>query len=383
MSTEKDTNNKNESDFKINLSDNNNIVTSDFDNNKSNDNSSKENLENIERLCSSKEMIIKSRVRLARNLACYPFPTKMNSEQAKEIVQKVKSIFIKEDSLTNEFEFYDMNTLDKLSKINLVEEHLISPDLSEKADAGVLINKDKNVSIMINEEDHIRIQAICDSDSIYEAYEIANKYDEIIEKNLEYAFDPYLGYLTSCPTNVGTGIRASAMIHLSAISQLKYINEMYKILAKIGMTMRGIYGERSEALGNIYQISNQLTLGKTEKEIVELLYNITGSIVDKEKQARDLLEESRGIEYEDKIFRSLGILLNSRVINTKEAMEHLSNLKTGISLGLIKPLEAGYLDRLTIDIQPAHQSIMSKDSNLKSRDANRARYIRESLKQLN
>ncbi|MDB0440447.1 protein arginine kinase [Clostridioides difficile] len=328
-------------------------------------------------------IVMKSRVRLARNLNNYPFPNRLDKECAIEIIEKVKNAFMN-SSLEHkeEFDFYKIEDLDQSKKMLMVEEHIISPDLAENDKSAVIVKKDKTVSIMINEEDHIRIQTMCDDLNLENAYNIANEIDDLLESNLEYAFSTKLGYLTSCPTNTGTGMRASVMMHLPALSQLGYMDELYKISSQIGIAIRGIYGERTEALGNIYQISNQLTLGRTESNIIENVSGLTKDAISKEVKAREILQKKLGIKLEDKIFRSIGTLENSRVMSSSEAMSHLSNIKMGIEMNYIKKLDLKAIERLMIGIQPAHQSIMYKSDDVKNRDINRATYIRETLEKL-
>ena len=329
------------------------------------------------------KIVIKSRVRLARNLVDYPFPNRLDEEKSLEVIEKVKEALFKDNSgLEREYDFYKMADLSQLKKICMVEKHLISPDLASNVNGAVLIKKDETVSIMINEEDHIRIQTMCDGLELEKAYQIANKIDDFLEETLEYAFDVELGYLTSCPTNTGTGMRASVMFHLPALTQLRYINDVYKVSSQIGVAVRGIYGERTEALGNIYQISNQLTLGRTEKNTIENIKGMATDIVSKELQAREMIKKTWGIKLEDKIFRALGLLEGARIIDTSEAMGYLSVVKVGVEMGYIENIKLDDLDKLMINIQPAHQSTMFENAERKDRDINRAKYIRETLEKL-
>ncbi len=329
------------------------------------------------------KIVIKSRVRLARNLVDYPFPNKLDEEKSLVVIEKVKEALFKNNSgLERDYEFYKMSDLRQLKKICMVENHLISPDLANNANGAVLIKKDETVSIMINEEDHIRIQTMCDGLELEKAYEKASEIDDFLEETLEYAFDVNLGYLTSCPTNTGTGMRASVMIHLPALTQMRYINDVHKVSSQIGVAVRGIYGERTEALGNIYQISNQLTLGRTEKNTIENIKGMASDIVSKELQAREMIKKTWGIKLEDKIFRALGLLEGARIIDTSEAMGYLSVVKVGVEMGYIENIKLDDLDKLMINIQPAHQSTMFENSEIKNRDINRAKYIRETLEKL-
>ncbi|MDR0880447.1 MAG: protein arginine kinase [Clostridioides sp.] len=329
------------------------------------------------------DVIIKSRVRLARNLNDYLFPHILGRTKSLELIEKVKEAFFEsEDKFSEEFDFYKMEDMGEVMKLSLVEDHLISPDIVEKDDAAVIINKDRSVSIMINEEDHIRIQTMSDGLNLENAYETASRIDDILEEKLNYAFDIHLGYLTTCPINTGTGMKASVMMHLPALTSLKYMSQVHKVSAESGMKVRGIYGERTEALGNIYQLSNQLTLGKTENSIIEDITQVSEEIVSKELQARSMIQNTKGIEMEDQVYRALGILQNARVIDTKEAMKHLSSVKVGIEMGYIQNLNISDIDGLMIEIQPAHQSIMFELEEISNRDVNRAKYIRETFEKL-
>ncbi|RKJ19482.1 ATP--guanido phosphotransferase, partial [Butyricicoccus sp. 1XD8-22] len=228
----------------------------------------------------------------------------------------------------------EIDDLKGLEKRVLVEKHLISPRLAEHATHGaVLLSDQEDISIMINEEDHIRIQCLFPGLQISEALERANVIDNILEERIDYAFDEKLGYLTSCPTNVGTGLRASVMVHLPALILTHQMNRIIPAINQLGLVVRGIYGEGSEALGNIFQISNQITLGKSEEDIIGDLISVVQQIVAQERAAREALVKTSSIQLENKVFRSYGILANSRIIETKEASECLSDVRLGIDTG--------------------------------------------------
>ncbi|SHK21264.1 protein arginine kinase [Tepidibacter formicigenes] len=325
-------------------------------------------------------VVISSRIRLARNLIDYPFPNKLKKEEAEEIMKKIKETIINGNTvLKDEFKFYKMDELDEIERKIMVENHLISMDLANNKNAGVLIKNDETVSIMINEEDHLRIQTLFSGFKLDEAWDIADKIDDILEENLNYTFDEKLGYLTSCPTNVGTGLRASIMIHLPALVELGYINGVLNAVNQIGLAVRGIYGEGSGYFGNIYQISNQLTLGRDEKEIIGNIIGISKQIIEKELSSREILKNRLGPKLEDRFFRSLGILKNARLIDSKEAMNLLSNIKLGIEMGYIEGFTTRDIDSLMIQIQPAYQFRLYNSTNSVQRDMNRAKFIREKL----
>jgi protein arginine kinase len=324
--------------------------------------------------------IISSRIRLARNLVSYSFPNKSTKEECNKVIDLVKDAIIKSNTvLKDEFEFYKISSLDEIDKQSMIEEHLISMDLSNNECGAVLIKKDKTVSIMINEEDHIRIQTLENGIELDKAWDIADKIDDILEESLNYAFHENLGYLTACPTNTGTGMRASVMVHLPALTELGYIDEVLKLSGQLGLAVRGMYGEGSDSSGCIYQMSNQLTLGRREQDTIENVMGMAKQIIDKELYARELLKNKLGIKLEDRIFRSLGILKNARTIGSKEAIKLLSTLKLGVEMGYINNITTGDIDKLMVDVQPGHQSKIYKSSDYTKRDVNRAIYLRKSL----
>ncbi len=329
------------------------------------------------------DIIISSRIRLARNFEEFPFPIALTSEKSKEVIKKVSDSILESNTiLKNDFKFIGMDEIENSDKQVLIEKHLISPALIEKPDkSAVMINTDQSVSIMINEEDHIRIQCLFPGFQLNEAWDLANKIDDVIEENTKYAFDENIGYLTSCPTNVGTGIRASVMIHLPALTMTGYMNRIFQAVNQIGFTVRGLYGEGSESEGNIFQISNQVTLGRTEKEIIQTLIEVTKQITSKENDARATLFSNNRIKLEDKICRSYGILTNARIMNSKDALKFISNVRLGIDLGIIEDIDVKTINTLMVDIQPGIlQKIQSKTLNTSERDIERANLIRERLK---
>ncbi|GIN92762.1 protein-arginine kinase [Siminovitchia terrae] len=329
------------------------------------------------------DIILSSRIRYARNLRNYMFPTLFTNDEAREIISKTRSIF--EQKANNDFgklEFLEIDDLKGLEKRVLVEKHLISPRLAEHATHGaVLLSEQEDISIMINEEDHIRIQCLFPGLQISEALERANVIDNTLEERIDYAFDEKLGYLTSCPTNVGTGLRASVMVHLPALILTHQMNRIIPAINQLGLVVRGIYGEGSEALGNIFQISNQITLGKSEEDIIGDLISVVQQIVAQERAAREALVKTSSIQLENKVFRSYGILANSRIIETKEASECLSDVRLGIDTGYITHLSRNILNELMILTQPGFlQQYAGGPLRPVERDIKRAALIRERLK---
>lgn len=324
------------------------------------------------------DIVLSSRVRLARNLVDYHFPLFLEAGQAEEIVMKV-SEGVQE---SYPFELLKMENLSPLQKQVLVEKHLISPYLANTSPYGAaILSESEDISIMINEEDHIRIQCLSPGLQLKETFEKANEIDDMIEAKVNYAFDEQRGYLTSCPTNVGTGLRASVMIHLPGLVLTQQLNRIIPAISQLGFVVRGIYGEGSEALGNIFQISNQLTLGKSEADIVEDLISIVHQIIAHEKSAREALTSTSSIRLEDKVFRSYGVLMNSRIIETKEAAQCLSDVRLGIDIGYISDVSRNILNELMILTQPGFlQQYAGGPLHSEERDIRRAALIRERLK---
>ncbi len=328
------------------------------------------------------DIVISSRIRIARNLEQHPFPMLATDSQAQSVIDQVLEAAKQKDfKKIGNFELILMENLTALEKRVLMEKHLISPNLAEESRRGaVLLSDNEAVSIMINEEDHIRIQCLFPGFQLKEAWKLGNDIDDIFEKKLNYAFDERRGYLTSCPTNVGTGIRASVMMHLPALVMTQQINRILSAISQVGLVVRGIYGEGSEALGNLFQISNQITLGQSEEEIIDNLESVVRQIVDQERKARQKLLEQSRIQLEDKICRSYGILQNARVMESKEAAQRLSDVRLGIDLGIIRNVSATILNDLMVMTQPGFlQQYSGQKLTPDQRDEKRARLIRERL----
>ncbi|SET72597.1 protein arginine kinase [Oceanobacillus limi] len=328
------------------------------------------------------DIVLSSRIRLARNLADSKFPIIADVKDLEEI----RDFFKKEyEHATfqdlDEFEFFPIKELSSVEKRVLVEKHLISPLLAKNADAAAtMISKDEQVSVMINEEDHIRMQLYFPGLQLSKALTKAFEFDDWLEEKINYAFDETRGFLTSCPTNVGTGMRASVMMHLPALALTKQINRMMPAINQFGLVVRGIYGEGSEAVGNLFQISNQITLGKTEEDIIEDLESVVKQLIEHERKARTRLMEQSSTKLEDRIFRSLGVLKYSRIIESKEAASCLSNVRLGIDLEIIKNISRNILNELMVLTQPGFlQHYAKKTLSANERDVLRATLIRERL----
>jgi protein arginine kinase len=329
------------------------------------------------------EIVLTSRIRLARNIEGVKFPLLFSKEEAENVIQQVEGAIINESNQPfGQLELLSMNNLNTLEKRVLVEKHLISPQLAEQSPNGaVILSEDEEVSIMINEEDHIRIQCIKPGLQIEEAIKEANIIDDLLEKKVNYAYHVEMGYLTSCPTNIGTGLRASVMMHLPGMVLTQQMNRIIPAIQQLGLVVRGIYGEGSEALGNIFQISNQITLGRSEKDIIEELKSVVTQLIEQEKEARNALAQTSNIQLEDRVFRSYGILCNSRIMETKEAAKCLSDVRLGIDMGYIKNISKSILNELMILTQPGFlQLYAGEEMNPNERDIRRAVLIRERLK---
>jgi protein arginine kinase len=305
-----------------------------------------------------------------------------SKEEAKAIIVKMEGILNQIDfKRIEQMELLKIDELQPLQKRVLVEKHLISPLLAEESPYGAcLLTENEEVSIMINEEDHIRIQCLFPGFQLSEALEAANNIDDWLESQIQYAFDEKNGYLTSCPTNVGTGLRASVMMHLPGLILTQQINRIIPAINQLGLVVRGIYGEGSEALGNLFQISNQITLGKSEEDIVEDLKSVVNQLISQERTAREALRKTSNIQLEDRVYRSYGLLTNSRIIETKEAARCLSDVRLGIDLGYIQGISKNIFNELMILTQPGFlQQYAGGLLRPQERDIRRASLIRERL----
>jgi protein arginine kinase len=335
-----------------------------------------------EQIVPDSDVVISSRIRLARNLESYPFSGKLREDQAARLVEEVKKIT---DLLSGEDnrKYYSCNisTLSDIDKTAMVERHIVSPLLaSKKQTTGLILSEDETNSIMVNEEDHVRIQSITGGMNLEQAYEEANRIDDIAYEKLHFAFDEKYGYLTACPTNAGTGMRASAMVFLPALASARMIQKLIEQVGKYGVTIRGIYGEGSQSLGNIYQISNQKTLGNSETEIIDSLKRIVVQIVKQERKRREYMLSVNLDEIEDQVYRSYGVLKFARQISSGDAMALLSQLKFGADCGLIHFDRAFNVHKMMMFVQPGSlQWILGRNVGSTTRDQARAEYIRKEL----
>jgi protein arginine kinase len=327
------------------------------------------------------DIVISSRIRLARNISNKLMPTKLNKEQAQEIIDLVyDSLKNSNASISHEFELIQMDQTSPLEKQVLVEKHLISPDLSKGTMGAVLIQMGEQVSIMINEEDHLRMQCIMPGFQLNKVWDMANKIDDLLEEIIPFSFHEKWGYLTACPTNIGTGMRASVMLHLPCLVLTGQINSLMQTIAKFGLTIRGIYGEGTEFLGDLFQISNQVTLGSTEEDIINNIHSVAKEIIKRERQIRANMKEYNPLNLQDKIYRAYGILKNARILSSEESMKLLSYVRLGIDLEYIEDISIDVVNHLMINTQAGMlQKRFNKSMDEKERDFIRTEYIREKI----
>lgn len=326
------------------------------------------------------DIVISSRIRLARNLADYPFITRASSADRQQIERLLRGVILGIGE-SRELMYLDLESLKGLDRQFLVERHLISRELAEAQGArGVAVDRDEKFSIMVNEEDHLRIQVMHSGLDLEAAWAQIDRLDNFIEANVTYAFHEKLGYLTACPTNVGTGMRVSVMLHLPALVITRQIEKVFRSLQKISLAVRGLYGEGSQAMGDFYQISNQITLGRTENELIKQVADIVPVIIEYERQAREFLVKESHENLHDRVSRAYGILRTAQTISSEETMHLLSSVRMGVNLGLIDDLEIPAINQLFVHTQPAHlQKITGMEMEQADRNIERARYLRRHL----
>ncbi|CAN5683911.1 protein arginine kinase [soil metagenome] len=324
------------------------------------------------------DIVMCSRIRLARNLSDFPFTNRASRGEKIEIEKLVRQTI---DRAGIDLFYQELQDLGILDRQFLVERQLISREhQAGEGPRGVAIGPKENVSIMVNEEDHLRIQVMHSGFSLTDVWERINALDDQLEEHLNYAFNPQLGYLTACPTNVGTGIRVGVMLHLPALVETKQIEKVFRALHKINLAVRGLYGEGTQADGDLYQISNQQTLGKSERELIKNLSDVVPQIIAYERQARTELVHQKRQHLHDKVSRAYGVLKTAHTISSSETMLLLSSVRMGINLGLIDDLEIPTLNELFIQTQPAHlQKIQGRPLEVDERNIARASYLRSRL----
>jgi protein arginine kinase len=326
------------------------------------------------------DIVISSRIRLARNLAEFPFVRRASREERTQIAKSTRAK-IETISDWSNIMYLDLERLDEVDRQFLVERQLMSREMADgEGDRAVVIDLDERFSVMINEEDHLRIQVMCSGLDLQAAWERIDKLDDQLEQKLTYAFHESLGYLTACPTNVGTGLRVSVMLHLPALVITREIEKVFRSLQKINVAVRGLYGEGSQFMGDFYQISNQITLGRSEAELVNTVQEVVPRIVEYERRAREFLVNESEQDLHDDVSRAFGILCTAKKISSEETLHYLSKVRMGVNLGLIRSIEIGTINKLFVHTQPAHlQKLRGHQLSVTDRNIERASYLQSHL----
>lgn len=329
------------------------------------------------------DVVLSCRIRLARNLKDIPFPRIASEKQLLEVSEAVEAATAKAPAALGRLRVLRLDDLPDIERAALVERHLISPMLAQNpSHRAVVLRDDEAISVMVNEEDHLRIQTMFPGLDLDKALALADEVDDAYEQVLDVAFSPELGFLTACPTNVGTGLRASVMVHLPALAMTGQIQKLVKASSQVGLAVRGLYGEGTQSVGNIFQISNQLTLGRSEEQIAGHLASVTRQVVGQEREARGRLLEQARLAIDDRVHRAFGLLGNVRSVTSQEAMALLSDVRLGIDLGLIKDIKPEVLKDLLVAIRPATlQKLVGRSLGPDERDIERASLVRSRLDQ--
>ncbi len=322
------------------------------------------------------DVVLSTRIRLARNISGIPFPTRMTKEDAQKTIDAVSDAL---SGFNYKFHGYPLGKLDKMEAQALLEEYQISPKmLEQKEGRAVFLSADNKVSIMVNEEDHIRMQCLFAGFETEKAFDLINKVDDYLSEKIDFAFHETYGYLTACLTNAGTGMRVSYMLHLPALCLSGKAAGLFSAVSKLGIAVRGLYGEGSDAAGHLFQISNQVTLGLSEQEIISKMTDVINQIITKEREMRNALLKENKLLVEDKVWRSYGLLQHARLMSTKELMETLSYVRLGIAASLIDGVSFEAVNTAMIESRPAHVIKQSgKDLTPAQRDAARAAQLRK------
>src|SRR5438552_5034428 len=327
------------------------------------------------------EIVISSRIRLARNVGGSPFLSRASRNQRQHLETKIRDTILAAQ-ISTQTRYVDLDSAPEIDRTLLVERHLISkPHAAAEGARGVAIGEDETVSIMVNEEDHLRLQVLRSGLQLEEAWEQINQIDDALESKLDWSFHPRFGYLTACPTNVGTGIRVSVMLHLPALKLTGEIEKVFRAAKEMRLAVRGLYGEGTEATGDFYQISNQTTLGKSEDDIIsDFKHLVIPKIIDYEHHARRTLLNDRTIALDDKVCRALGTLRSARLLGSEEVLFFLSHIRMGLNLKRLKDIDLQTINELFLLTQPAHlQKMQGKKLEGDTRRAARAEFVRHKL----
>ena len=330
------------------------------------------------------DIVMSTRIRLARNVAGFPFLTRIEEGKRSELERTIRERLERTELGEDPIGYWNLTQALELERQCLVERHLISRDhASGRGERGVAISRPGTLSVMVNEEDHLRVQVLRTGLQLEGAWEQIHRVDEALESELEFAFSQTFGYLTACPTNVGTGLRVSVMLHLPALVMTKQIEKVFHAVNKINLAVRGFYGEGTQALGDFYQISNQVTLGRSEEQILQAIGDYVPQIIKYERDVRETLIAGNRAGIEDRVWRAYGMLQHARLITSEETMDYLSQVRMGVNLGLIDRVPISVVNELFIQTQPAHlQRLRGCELSTQERDAEGARYIRERLAEL-
>ncbi len=325
------------------------------------------------------DIAVTTRVRLARNIKGIPYPSNMSVASAQSLIDQVWSAF-DNSPLKKELRLYHIEKLSEIEKKALIEKHLISPELcAQRVPAVAIISEDEKISVMVNEEDHIRLQVFEQGLEAEKAYDTAKKLEALLSEKLTFDYDEEFGFLTSCPTNAGTGLRASVMLHLPAISLTHSLSPLLKWAANLSMTVRGLYGEGSKASGALFQLSNQTTLGADEKDIISRFTAAACSLISEERRISAELFEKKQAEMTDKCLRSLGIIKFAYMISSSEAMNLVSNVCMGANSGIIKNIDCAKLRKALFDSMPATLVLSTREESAEARDVRRAEILQNAL----
>jgi protein arginine kinase len=327
------------------------------------------------------DIVLSTRIRLARNVAGRPFASRLRPEDRQELEAFLRKAVSKAMGPAGAAEWFELADLPAIDRRCLVERHLISRELAAaEGPRGVAIDDAQRTAVMANEEDHLRLQVILPGLQLQEAWQEADALDNRLEGEITYAFSPHLGYLTACPTNVGTGMRASVMLHLPGLVLTRQIEKVFRAVARMRLAVRGLYGEGTQATGDIYQISNQASLGRSEDEILKNLGAVIPQIITYEQQARHVLADESPLVLDDRLFRSWGVLTHARTISSEETLVLLSAVRLGVRLGRLNDVDIGVINELFLMTRPGHiQKLRGKELSGPERDMARAEYIRKRL----
>jgi len=325
-------------------------------------------------------VVISSRVRLARNLEDFPFPHALSPEGAGQVEQAIAQVLTDQEGNREQLLYISLTELNNIEHQVLVEKHLISPSLGGSTGArGVALAPDHRYAVMVNEEDHLRVQVLLSGNQLLETHRLATDLDDRLEAKLDFAYRENQGYLTACPTNVGTGLRASIMVHLPGLVITNQVQQVLGALTRLGLAVRGLYGEGSQAFGHIFQVSNQITLGKSEEDILTHLDAVTRQIVEHELQARELLQRQMPTLLEDKVWRARGTLQNARLLSSEDAIHLLSHDRLGSDMGILPKIKDSFATLIVNTRSGCLQYILDRELDANQRDEERARLIRGSM----